>query len=471
MGRIVMPVLLILVLYLVFSNIRIVPQEHAYIIERLGKFKAVWYAGLHLKIPFFDRIVNKISLKEQVFDFPPQPVITKDNVSVKVDSVVFSKVFDPQKYTYGVENPIAGLQNLSATTLRSIIGGMELDTTLSSRESINSQMEAILDEATDPWGIKVNRVELKNIDPPAEIEEVLPVEDDPNSLLVVVSPDQLSLAIGKKGKNAKLAVRLTDRKIDIKTKDEIIASGKDYDELVAKAEAQRAERRREIERREIARMEAEARAAEEKRQAAVEALARKVADEAAAAAAAEDVLPEEMQENMSERIRNEMAREIEHPSETPVSEPEPVSVAEEPEPEAVSEPEVEIPSAAAEEKEPEEEPVKAEEEPVVVKETKKRVDLEEVAAKNDYVSRFEKLADTTKPKQAAPAKKRRRKGDDDGIKTRNDELLRQLKKDGTEISKPIYTDEELDEIERQAQEEEDAMYDIDYDEYEEYYEE
>ncbi len=312
---------------------------------------------------------------------------------------------------------------------------------------------------------------VRNALSPAEIEEVLPVEDDPNSLLVVVSPDQLSLAIGKKGKNAKLAVRLTDRKIDIKTKDEIIASGKDYDELVAKAEAQRAERRREIERREIARMEAEARAAEEKRQAAVEALARKVADEAAAAAAAEDVLPEEMQENMSERIRNEMAREIEHPSETPVSEPEPVSVAEEPEPEAVSEPEVEIPSAAAEEKEPEEEPVKAEEEPVVVKETKKRVDLEEVAAKNDYVSRFEKLADTTKPKQAAPAKKRRRKGDDDGIKTRNDELLRQLKKDGTEISKPIYTDEELDEIERQAQEEEDAMYDIDYDEYEEYYEE
>lgn len=166
-------VLALILLYLIFTNIRVVPQEHAYIIERLGKFKTVWYAGLHFKIPFFDRIVNKISLKEQVFDFPPQPVITKDNVSVKVDSVVFSKVFDPQKYTYGVENPIAGLQNLSATTLRSIIGGMELDTTLSSRETINSQMEAILDEATDPWGIKVNRVELKNIDPPREIEEVM----------------------------------------------------------------------------------------------------------------------------------------------------------------------------------------------------------------------------------------------------------------------------------------------------------
>ena len=165
--------IVILVLWTIVANIRIVPQEHAYIIERLGKFKSVWYAGLHVKIPIIDNIVNKISLKEQVFDFPPQPVITKDNVSVKVDSVVFSKVFDPQKYTYGVENPIAGLQNLSATTLRSIIGGMELDTTLSSRESINSQMEAILDEATDPWGIKVNRVELKNIDPPPAIEEVM----------------------------------------------------------------------------------------------------------------------------------------------------------------------------------------------------------------------------------------------------------------------------------------------------------
>jgi len=164
---------LILVAVILFRNIRIVPQEHVFIIERLGKFKTVWYAGLHVKIPFIDNVVNKISLKEQVFDFPPQPVITKDNVSVKVDSVVFSKVFDPQKYTYGVENPIAGLQNLSATTLRSIIGGMELDTTLSSREEINSKMEAILDEATDQWGIKVTRVELKNIDPPTEIEKVM----------------------------------------------------------------------------------------------------------------------------------------------------------------------------------------------------------------------------------------------------------------------------------------------------------
>jgi len=173
LGKIILLIIVILLLLILVRNIRIVPQEHAYVIERLGKFKSIWYAGLHVKIPFIDQIVNKITLKEQVFDFPPQPVITKDNVSVKVDSVVFSKIFDPQKYTYGVENPIAGLQNLSATTLRSIIGGMELDTTLSSREAINTQMEAILDEATDPWGIKVTRVELKNIDPPAEIEEVM----------------------------------------------------------------------------------------------------------------------------------------------------------------------------------------------------------------------------------------------------------------------------------------------------------
>ena len=166
-------ILIVLILVLIVLMIRIVPQEHAYVVERLGKFLVVWYAGIHFKVPFIDRVVGNISLKEQVLDFPPQPVITQDNVSVKVDSVVFSKVFDPYKYTYGVENPITGIQNLSATTLRSIIGGMELDTTLSSREEINSKMEAILDEATDPWGIKVTRVELKNIDPPREIEEVM----------------------------------------------------------------------------------------------------------------------------------------------------------------------------------------------------------------------------------------------------------------------------------------------------------
>lgn len=165
--------LVIILLIIIIRNIRVVPQERAYVIERLGKFHTVWTAGLHIKIPFIDAIVNKISLKEQVLDFPPQPVITKDNVSVYVDSVVFSKVFNPEAYTYGVENPIFGLQNLSATTLRNIIGGMDLDETLSSRDIINAKMESILDEATDPWGIKVNRVELRNIEPPNEIEEVM----------------------------------------------------------------------------------------------------------------------------------------------------------------------------------------------------------------------------------------------------------------------------------------------------------
>lgn len=165
--------LTVIVLVLVIANIVIVPQGHSYVIEHLGKFKTTWQAGLHVKIPILERIVKRISLKEQVLDFPPQPVITKDNVTMQIDSVVFMRVFDPQLYTYGVENPISGLQNLSATTLRNIIGDMELDQTLTSRETINGRMQAILDEATDQWGIKVTRVEIKNIQPPKEIEEVM----------------------------------------------------------------------------------------------------------------------------------------------------------------------------------------------------------------------------------------------------------------------------------------------------------
>ncbi len=172
-GTIINILLIAVLIALIVTNIRIVPQEYAYVIERLGKYRTTWQAGLHLKIPFIDRVVNKVSLKEQVLDFPPQPVITKDNVSVYVDSVVFTDAATPELYTYGVENPLFGLENLSATTLRSIIGNMELDTTLSSRDEINSQMESILDEATDAWGVKVNRVELKNINPPSEIEEVM----------------------------------------------------------------------------------------------------------------------------------------------------------------------------------------------------------------------------------------------------------------------------------------------------------
>jgi regulator of protease activity HflC (stomatin/prohibitin superfamily) len=166
-------ILAVLVLWLIFANIVIVPQAHAYVVERLGKYKCTWEAGLHLKVPIIEHIVCKISLKEQVLDFAPQPVITKDNVTMQIDSVVFARVFDPKLYTYGVENPIAGLQNLSATTLRNIIGDMELDQTLTSRDTINGRMQSILDEATDPWGLKVTRVEIKNINPPKEIEEVM----------------------------------------------------------------------------------------------------------------------------------------------------------------------------------------------------------------------------------------------------------------------------------------------------------
>ncbi len=166
-------IIIIIILWLIFSNIRIVPQAQAWIVEHFGKFKVIWNAGLHLKIPFVDRVAAKVSLKEQVLDFPPQPVITKDNVTMLIDSVVFCYVFDPKLYVYGVENPIVGLQNLAATTLRNIIGDMELDQTLTSRDEINRRMESILDTATDPWGMKVTRVELKNIQPPREIEEVM----------------------------------------------------------------------------------------------------------------------------------------------------------------------------------------------------------------------------------------------------------------------------------------------------------
>lgn len=163
----------IIALIIIIKNLVIVPEGYSYVIEHLGKFKCSWNAGLHLKVPFLERITKKISLKEQVLDFPPQPVITKDNVTMQIDSVVFCKVFDPELYTYGAENPIAGLQKLSATTLRNIIGEMELDQTLTSRETINGKMQVILDEATDAWGLKVTRVEIKNITPPTEIEEVM----------------------------------------------------------------------------------------------------------------------------------------------------------------------------------------------------------------------------------------------------------------------------------------------------------
>ncbi len=166
-------VILVIIIVILCANLRIVPQAEAFVIERLGKYRATWGAGLHVKVPFIERVARRVTMKEQVLDFPPQPVITKDNVTMQIDSVVFCKVFDPQLYTYGVESPISGLQNLAATTLRNIIGEMELDQTLTGRDAINGRMQAVLDEATDPWGIKVTRVEIKNIQPPPEIEQIM----------------------------------------------------------------------------------------------------------------------------------------------------------------------------------------------------------------------------------------------------------------------------------------------------------
>ena len=161
---------IVLVAIIVISNIAVVQQSHAYVIERLGAFNSVWGVGLHFKVPFIDRIARRVSLKEQVHDYPPQPVITKDNVTMQIDTVVYFQITDPKLYAYGVEHPMAAMETLTATTLRNIIGDLELDQTLTSRDIINTQMRSILDEATDPWGIKVNRVELKNILPPADIQ-------------------------------------------------------------------------------------------------------------------------------------------------------------------------------------------------------------------------------------------------------------------------------------------------------------
>lgn len=165
--------LLLIVVVLIATNIRIVPQANAFVLERLGAYKETWQTGLHIKIPMIDKISNKVSLKEHVIDFPPQPVITKDNVSINIDTVVYFQVTDPKKYAYGVENPIAAIENLTATTLRNIIGEMELDETLTSRERINSKITLVLDEATDAWGIKINRVEVKNILPPRDIQQAM----------------------------------------------------------------------------------------------------------------------------------------------------------------------------------------------------------------------------------------------------------------------------------------------------------
>ena len=166
-------VLLVIVIWVLASCIKIVPQAQAYVVERLGAYQGTWSVGLHVKVPFIDRVARKVNLKEQVVDFPPQPVITKDNVTMQIDTVVYFQITDPKLYSYGVENPIMAIDNLTAKTLRNVIGDLELDETLTSRETINTQMRATLDVATDPWGIKVNRVELKNIIPPAAIQDAM----------------------------------------------------------------------------------------------------------------------------------------------------------------------------------------------------------------------------------------------------------------------------------------------------------
>ena len=170
MGWIIGAIVVIILFVILISNIAVVQQSRAYVIERLGAFQTVWGVGLHFKVPFIDRVARRVSLKEQVLDYPPQPVITKDNVTMQIDTVVYFQITDPKLYTYGVEQPMMAMETLTATTLRNIIGDLELDQTLTSRDVVNTKMRAILDEATDPWGIKVNRVELKNILPPADIQ-------------------------------------------------------------------------------------------------------------------------------------------------------------------------------------------------------------------------------------------------------------------------------------------------------------
>jgi len=206
---IILIVVAVLIVALLITCIKIVPQAETMVIERLGSYLCTWGNGLHVKLPFIDRVRAHISLKEQVADFPPQPVITKDNVTMSIDSVIFYKVMDPQLYCYGVENPIMAIENLTATTLRNILGDMDLDTTLVSRDTINTQMRAILDEATDPWGIKVNRVEVKNITPPRQIQEAMEKQmkaerEKREAVLLAEGQKQSAITIAEGNKQAQI---------------------------------------------------------------------------------------------------------------------------------------------------------------------------------------------------------------------------------------------------------------------------
>ena len=203
-GQILLVILIILILLVLASCVKIVPQAQAFIVERLGGYQGTWDVGMHFKVPFIDRVAKRVNLKEQVVDFDPQPVITKDNVTMQIDTVVFFQITDPKLFTYGVESPIMAIENLTATTLRNIIGDMELDQTLTSRETINTQMRASLDVATDPWGIKVNRVELKNILPPAQIvdamEKQMKAERERRESILKAEGEKKSLILVSEGK-------------------------------------------------------------------------------------------------------------------------------------------------------------------------------------------------------------------------------------------------------------------------------
>ena len=214
-------VIFIVILLIILFNVRIVPQAEAYVIERLGAYSTTWKVGLHVKMPFIDRIARKVSLKEKILDFPPQPVITKDNVTMSIDTVVYFQITDPKLYTYGVEHPEGALENLSATTLRNIIGELELDETLTSRDVINTKMRGILDEATDPWGIKVNRVEVKNIIPPDAIKEAMEKQmraerERRESILVAEGKKQSAILVAEGHKQSLILEAEADKEAAIK---------------------------------------------------------------------------------------------------------------------------------------------------------------------------------------------------------------------------------------------------------------
>ncbi len=212
--------LILIAVIIVALNIKIVPQSKAYVVERLGAYQATWQTGLHVKIPIFERVAKAVSLKEQVVDFKPQPVITKDNVTMQIDTVVFYQITDPKLYTYGVEHPLSAIENLTATTLRNIIGELELDHTLTSRDTINAKIRGILDEATDPWGIKVNRVELKNILPPREIQDAMEkqmkAERERREAILIAEGDKESKILVAQGqKEAKILAAQADKEAAI----------------------------------------------------------------------------------------------------------------------------------------------------------------------------------------------------------------------------------------------------------------